>query len=250
MVGEKRKICRALGIFAPVAAAAVALSGCLSSPTYGTGTSANEQLLQDVTGIFELGGKKKAEIDYKPRPDIVQPADTSKLPPPQQSIATASNPNWPETPEQMRERLRAEATANRDNPQYRPAITDSRQPDVASPAADPRNPRIVDYKSRGTGPVETPKITSAAAYDRIPGNHNDTPDNAREEFNRRLAMQKQGSPTERRYLSEPPLEYRVPASTAPANDIGEDEWKKQQRQKAEARKKAGKSSWRDWFPWL
>jgi hypothetical protein len=257
MVCVTLKIYRAIGVSAPAAAAAFMLSGCMGAPTYGTGTPADEQLLQDITGIIDIAPKKKAEIDYKPRPEIVKPADTATLPPPQQSVAAASSPEWPETPEQMRERLRAEATANRDSPQYRPSVTDSRGQDIASAESDPRNPRLVEPRTTASTSTadtvqtaETPKITSAAAYDRIPGNHEPTPDNAREEFNRRLAEQKQGSPTERRYLSEPPLEYRVPASTAPSNDIGEDEWKKENRQKAEARQKAGKSSWRDWFPWL
>lgn len=250
MVISKLKNHRALILSAALAGVSFALSGCMSSPTYGTGTSSDEQLLKDLTGIFNISPQKNAQIDYKPRPEIVKPADTATLPPPQDPIATASNPDWPETPEQTRQRLRAEATANRNSPQYRPRVTDSRQKDVASPSADPRNPRIVDYKGTRTGSPVSPNITSAAAYDRIPGNHETTPDNAREEFNRRLAEQRQGSQTQRNYLSEPPLDYRVPASTAPVNDIGEDEWKKEKRQKAEARKKAGTSSWRDWVPWF
>ncbi len=251
MVVTKLKIFHALRFAVPVAAASLALSGCMGAPTYGTGTPADEQLMKDVTGILEISPQKNAQIDYKPRPEIVKPADTSTLPPPQQSIATAGNPDWPETPEQTRLRLRAEATANRNDPNYRPRVTDSRQQDVASPSADPRNPRMaarIDGKT--AAPTTTPRITSNAVNDRSHSNQDTTPDNAREEFNRRLAEQNQGSPTQRRYLSEPPLDYRVPAATAPVNDIGEDEWKKENRQKAEARKKAGKSSWRDLVPWL
>ena len=76
------------------------------------------------------------------------------------------------------------------------------------------------------------------------------PDAAREEFNRRLAANRQGDPGLRRYLSEPPLEYRAPAETAPVNDIGEDEDKKEARRKANSRKKAGKRNWRDFVPWI
>jgi hypothetical protein len=47
-----------------------------------------------------------------------------------------------------------------------------------------------------------------------------------------LPSPQQGSPTNRRYLSEPPLDYRQPAETAAKNDVGEDEWKKDKRRKA------------------
>jgi hypothetical protein len=164
----------------------------------------------------------------------VKPADTKDLPPPQDPIATASNPDWPETPEQTRARLRAEATANRDNPNYRPEVYDSRVQQAANAETD------------------NTSNTSRAINDRMKQSPdmNRTGMDQSAEFKRRLAMQKQGSPTTRRYLSEPPLDYRVPASSAPANELGEDEWKKENRLKKEAREKAGKSSWRDWVPWL
>jgi hypothetical protein len=67
----------------------------------------------------------------------------------------------------------------------------------------------------------------------------------REEFNKRLAENRQGSSTKRKYLSEPPLVYREPAATAPTGDVGEDEWKKDRREKRAARKD---KSWRDYLP--
>ena len=42
----------------------------------------------------------------------------------------------------------------------------------------------------------------------------------------------------RRTLTEPPIEYRQPAETAAADELGEDEFKKQRRLKAEAKKAA------------
>lgn len=237
----------------PALAAAFALSGCVGSPTYGTGKPADQQLLEDITGVLAIGPQNKEQIDYKPRPEIVKPATTDNLPPPQDPLATASNPAWPETPEQTRQRLRAEATENRNNPNYRPRITDSRQPDTPSPAIDRGNYTLDTRVARADGertPRTTPQITSAAVYDRSHSTVQETPDNAREEFNRRLAQQRQGSPGERRYLSEPPLDYRVPAATAPANDVGEDEWRKEKRQKSASRKKSGNKSWRDYIPWL
>lgn len=198
------------------------LSGCMGAPTYGTGTPADQQLLEDVTGILSLAPDKDEQISYKPRPELVTPATKEVLPPPQESVASGANPNWPESPEQRRARLRAEATATRDNPDFEPLI----ESDIAAaaPAASPltRNP------DRGVAEFNPAQ---------------------RQEFNRRLAMSKQGSPTQRRFLSEPPIEYRQPASTAPVGDVGEDEWKKEKRLKAEARKKAGKTGWGDILPW-
>lgn len=210
---------------ASAAAFGLLLSGCMGAPTYGTGTPADEQLLEDVTGVLSLAPKDEEQIEYKPRPELVTPASKDVLPAPQQEIASASNPAWPESPEQRRARLRDEATANQDDSSYDPVIEN----DIA---AAPRAPvrRTMGFDVAASG-VEAPGATR------------------REEFNRRLAVSKQGSPSQRRFLSEPPLDYRQPAATAPAGDVGEDEWKKEKRLKAEARKKAGKSTWADVLPW-
>ena len=69
------------------------------------------------------------------------------------------------------------------------------------------------------------------------------------EYRRRRVEGSQGSAANRKYLSEPPLEYRVPAATAAVGELGEDEDEKERRLRAESRKKAGKSSWRDMLPW-
>ncbi|MBX3569918.1 MAG: hypothetical protein KF914_17775 [Rhizobiaceae bacterium] len=203
---------------------ALALSGCMSSPTYGTDKTANEQLLGDVTGILSLAPPKKPRVDYKPRPELVTPVkgDAANLPQPQES-ATVGNPDWPESPEQQRARLRAEADANRDDPNWKPVI----DPDLARATSretrePPGSPRYVFPRS------------------------NVDPVRQRAEFNRRLAENRQGSATNRKFLSEPPLDYRQPAATAPVNDIGEDEFKKERRLKAAAAKP---KKWADYLPW-
>ncbi len=204
-----------------LAVAIASLSGCMGSPTYGTDKPADQQLLEDITGVLSLAPKNDQRIEYKPRPELVKPASLSTLPPPQDSVITASNPDWPESPEQRRARVRAEATANRDNLDFSPEVVDTRT--STAPAAV-RNAR---------GDV----------VDTFNGNGKQT----REEFNRRIAENKQGSATSRRYLSEPPTEYRKPAETAPVGDVGEEEWRKEQRRKAEA---GGGStfSWRNLIP--
>lgn len=207
-------------------ASGVALSGCMSSPTYGTDKTSTEQLVGDVSGILSVAPKNRGNIDYKPRPELVRPKAGEKpnLPAPQNNIVTAENTVWPESPEQRRARLRAEATQNRDTPGWRPEI----EGDVHAASSAAELPMGVSHRSGDSGVGK-------------PGSEKDQ----REAFNKRLAESKQGSSTTRKYLSEPPLNYRQPADSAPVGDVGEDEYKKERRLKAAA----GKSSWRDVLPW-
>ncbi|MDZ7823654.1 MAG: hypothetical protein U5K75_06150 [Ahrensia sp.] len=47
----------------------VSISGCLG-PTYGTGKTAGEHLVDDLGGVLSLAPKTPAaQIDYKSRPD-------------------------------------------------------------------------------------------------------------------------------------------------------------------------------------
>lgn len=217
MTIENARMTRRISAGAIVAVSAVALSGCVGmAPTYGTGKAADTQLMEDVSSMFSLAPKKKEQIDYKPRPELVKPAKADALPAPQDNITTASAGAWPESPEARLTRIRAEATANRDNLDFQPEV----ELDVKPTRQTIRATRGDDVNMDGS----TKSIESQ-----------------RKDFNQRLAMNRQGSPTERRYLSEPPLEYRQPAATAATDDVGEDEWKKDRRRKAGHTKKS--SSW-------
>lgn len=186
------------------AGSALVLSGCMGSPRYGTDKTANEQLVEDLTGILSLAPKQRPQIEYQPRPELVKPETTAVLPPPQDSVTTATA--WPESPERRRERLRQEATDNQDNPAY-------------------RSPIVVDRDGSGANN----SVTQAQQA----------------EFRRRMAVQNAANP-QRQYLSEPPGEYRQAAATAPVNELGEDEWKKERDAKRAARREPGK---RSWWPW-
>lgn len=206
-----------------VVLAGLALSGCVGmAPTYGTGKHADTQLMEDVTGMFSISPKKKDQIDYKPRPDLVKPAPgttQAALPAPQDNIVTASAGGaWPESPEQRRARIRETATANRDNLDFEPEV--GLAENVKSSRAGVMATRGSDVNIDGSS---------------------STIQKQREDFNKRLAQSQQGSATQRRYLSEPPLAYREPAATAATDDVGEDEWKKDKRRKAGHTKKG--SSW-------
>ena len=192
------------------ACAAALVSGCMSAPTYGTDKTATEQLFEDVTGVISTdalsgGRSREAAIAYSPRPELVKPASLEVLPEPQREIVSTENPAWPESPEQRRARLRAEATENQDDFNY-------------------RSPIVMGGLSAGSV--------------------NLTPEQ-RAELEKRKRERNQGDPNSRKFLSEPPVGYRVPNQTAAADDLGEDEWKKERR----AKKTTGKSSWRDLLPW-
>ncbi|AYC99791.1 lipoprotein [Neorhizobium sp. NCHU2750] len=107
-------------------AASAALSGCMG-PTYGTDKPAMVQLGDDLGAAVAIGGGKdedKAKIRYNPRPTLVvakqDETGHEALPAPEKSLANRdNNPNWVESPEETRARLRKEAEDNRLNQNYR-----------------------------------------------------------------------------------------------------------------------------------
>lgn len=217
---------------AGAALAATTLSGCVSSPTYGTDKTAAEQLTNDVSNIASFRPKSGTRINYQPRPDLVRPGKgaAENLPAPQQSVASTDNPGWVESPEAKRARLRADATENSDDPTWRAKIDNDTVPAASSTPVKASNAsaRVTDS---GIAPVGT---VSAAKQ--------------REMYKEKRAETQQGSATSRKFLSEPPLDYRQASATAPTDDLGEDEVKKERRLKAEARKKRDKK-WSDLLPW-
>jgi hypothetical protein len=200
------------------------VAGCVSSPTYGTARTANAQLTSDLSSMFSMRTNRGAAPDYRPRPELVKPATTTELPQPQESI-TASSSEWPESPEQKRARILSE---------------------ISDEPGNNADPLVVDDMG-GPKPKRASFETPSQRQDREAAPQSAQESRAtRERYNKRVA-ETTVSPTSRKYLSEPPLEYRVPAATAPVGDVGEDEAKKARRLKKAARKGGG---WRDLVPWL
>ena len=207
-----------------IIAASLTVSGCLG-PTYGTGTPATTQLIDDLGSIASVGSPRKgADIEYKPRPAIVKPTDTASLPPPQQNVAE-NNPEWVESPEETRARLVAEADANAGNAAYRSPLA-RRSGTSGSYKPIPRN------KGEQAAPEKFGVNNTA---------------NQGAEFRRRRQIEKGAYSDRRRFLSDPPLTYRQPSETAPVGDLGEPERAKERRRISEA-KKAGTGK-RKWWPW-
>ena len=205
-------------VIALVVAPAV-LAGCgLQGPTYGTGKAANVQLVEDVTSMINLTPDRAEPIAYQPRPELVQPpaaAANGTLPAPQENATNSEG--WVESPEERRARYRDYATANRDDPNFRPVVS---SPDYDAAAA-PSAPKV-RYSLGGV--VPEPRTIAGVK----------TPEEQRADYRRRRKIATTGDADQRRYLSEPPTEYRQPAATAPNDDLGEDEKDKARRLAEEA----------------
>ncbi|MDI7864779.1 hypothetical protein MRS76_22890 [Rhizobiaceae bacterium n13] len=102
--------------------ACLTLTGCLG-PTYGTDKSSSVQLIEDLADATSLKSitKREENLAYQPRPGLVVPGKTAEkqLVQPQQSLAGKSNPQWLESPEDTRDRLKEEAEANKGSSSYR-----------------------------------------------------------------------------------------------------------------------------------
>ncbi|MGV1761318.1 hypothetical protein [Rhizobium sp. P44RR-XXIV] len=185
------------------------MSGCLSSPTYGTDKTAGVQLLDDLGDIASVSAAtpKEKGVKYPNRPGLVVAGDKDNLTQPQQSLASKDNPAWLESPEDARKRLATEADEKKNDVNYR------------SPLAQADSTR-----NRMTEAQQT------AAY--------------------RAARQDQSGTyiDQRRYLIDPPQQYRQVADQAALNDLGTPESKKEKQRKkdAEAAQQSSNSSW--WKP--
>lgn len=189
-----------------VVAASSMTSGC-TSPTYGTGTTAMAQLGDDLGQAVSIAPRepKNKGVKYTPRPTLVMPAQASgeTLVEPQQSIATAGNPEWVESPEETRARLVKEADDNSDKSTY------------VSPLA----------KNGVEGGRPTTEAQTKA-------------------YREARALQKGAYIDQRRFISDPPTEYRQVDDPAKLEDLGEPETKKdKQRKKDAAVAGTGKKWW-------
>lgn len=193
-----------LPLFGAMAAGLIALSACTGTSTYGTGKTQEAQLLEDIGGIAMIGSKKdKPQIDYMSRPGLVKPTD-SQLPPPAEGVPGADG-NFPQNPEQRRLALLKEIEEAEKNGEALPqeviamrkaAITRPGDPGYINPAEDKVSGRL-DAKEEKA---------------------------AREAFLKRQAEIKGATgAAPRRYLTEPPQEYRTPKQTAEIGNVGEKE---------------------------
>jgi hypothetical protein len=191
----------------PVAAVlGLALAAC-SQTTYGTGKSPGQQTIEDIAGIAALGGgSDKEPIDYRARPKIVQPPPGAPLPPPGSEPDPTVAANWPKDPDVEAKKFKAETAARTagseaDGPlaKYDPKFslpksqTASREPSPTLLNMDPR--------AASDAAHTTPDQVAAAKklFADARGN---------------IAVDENGKPI-RRYLTDPPSDYREPDPDAP-----------------------------------
>ncbi|WP_438753691.1 hypothetical protein [Pararhizobium sp. O133] len=201
-MGMTREFRLYAGLFGIVAGSLV-LTGCMGGPTYGTDKTAGEQLVEGLGSAVSLQAEQPKNLKYQPRPGLVLPPEDEKtaLVQPQTNLATKDNPQWIESPEDTRQRLREEADANADNPSY-----------VSPLAKANANGRALTKNEQTQAYREARKIQMGAYADK------------------------------RRFLSDPPLEYRKLPEEATA-DLGEPEQVKERRRKKEAAIKGSGKKW-------
>jgi hypothetical protein len=192
---------RIITMASATALAGLALSGCVGGTTYGTGVTQEKQTLKDVYTMFNLTTEKK-NIDYSPRPDLIVPDNKQALVEPIEDGATTSNAQWPETPEERIARIRAQA-----------GEVDPRTGEVGINEQMRKKEGIAietGYVKRKFAPGQTdrdgnPLLNSTASAE------------ARQEVLKRKAeLNGTSGPTTRKYLTEPPVQYRQPVASAPS----------------------------------
>ncbi|MEM7301656.1 MAG: hypothetical protein AAF468_11285 [Pseudomonadota bacterium] len=192
-------------------AAGALVSGCVGSSTYGTGKTQERQLLEDLNDIIPVGGReKKTRIDYSSRPKLVKPSDPTKLPEPVQTTASTNNANFPEDPEARRLRLQGEAVEVEERSGRVPVSELTRKKEGAV------------YSRHNSARIKNSNIVEQNEHSSTL-NLSESRKQRKERLKRKAELAGVQGAAPRRYLTEPPREYRTPASTAPAGEVGLDE---------------------------
>lgn len=176
-----------------VVIAALALGACGSMTTYGTGTTAAAQTYKDISGIVALGNSTRGEkpIDYSKRVPIVEPPPSAVLPEPGSGGTGAVVSNWPKDPDEERKRQDAVVAG---------LIEDGKTPRFTLPETVDKAPRKKHHDD----------LTLTEKY--LAGKQNVGEQKklfASAKLAKSGSFDKNGNPV-RRYLTEPPVDYREP----------------------------------------
>lgn len=175
-------------------ATAAGLAGCMKTATYGTGQAPEMALFREMTGGL-LSRNEKGPIQYQARAPLVAPPSVATLPPPVASAQVASA-EWPVDADQ---RSRGVREYGDDTPRDDIDQAEYRRLKPLA-GAMPAAPRSRQSWSEENKPAYA-----------IVGKKKE-----REAFDQALSEANGLNRTERRYLTDPPLVYRDPAPTAPA----------------------------------
>jgi len=207
---------------AALLASAALVAGCSGSNTYGTGVSQESQLMSDLMGIVPLGETERKEpIDYSSRPKLVRaPATDGSLPTPAETSG-AESAYFPTNPEERKAALNTHVKkpfTRRDG-----GIEYTLPEDVDAPSAtgEPIDDQTRSRADDGTGDREP----SAAEM----ANRSTKGKEARLKRMKELSGGVALGTGPRKYLTQPPVEYRKPAETASIGDTGDYEYSEKQR---------------------
>ncbi len=204
MTGSIRSVC--IG----VATVGLALGlGACSQTTYGTGTPVGMQTMEDLAGIADLGAPKKDVVKYSARPGIVPPPAGAPLPPPgsdQPNVAA----NWPNDPDAQARQLKAQAAAREkfcaeDNNKILP---ECRDPGFRLP------PKAQAEASRAPSPTLLNQNVDAGELAHSTAQQDAQAKKLFADARGQVAVDENGKPI-RRYLTDPPSQYREPDPNAP-----------------------------------
>lgn len=181
-------------LFVPLLAGLAApalLAGCSPTATYGTGEAPEVAMFREMTGSL-LSIKKEEPIEYQPRAPLVMPPENSGNLPPPVETASATAPNWPVS----REDRIAAMQAGNDDPRYAGSQAEYRR---LKPLVG-----VLPEPPRGQDELGTP-------YDIVHSKRQ------QEQLRKAIAEAEGfGAGNERRFLTDPPTQYRQPAASAPA----------------------------------
>ncbi|WP_040673960.1 hypothetical protein [Rhizobium grahamii] len=186
-----------VGVCLTVAMAGGAMiTGCMGSPRYGTDKTAMEQLTDDLGQSVSLtgDGPKNKGVKYSARPGLVLPSTAAK--------ETLVEPQ--------------QSIASTANPAW-----------IESP--EETRARLVKEADENS---DNPNYRSPLASDKVEGGRQTTEAQSKA-YREARALQK-GTYSDRRFISDPPTEYRQVADPTKLDDLGEPELKKAKKKKKEA----------------
>ena len=186
--------------------AAISVSGCVGGTTYGTGVSHEKQTMEGLKNIVSLKSSNDPKINYAARPDLVMPGNVNSLPQPVDEIASVEDDaNWPETPEQRIARIQNEAVQPHERSGQIPVQELVRKKEGIKVASKPRV-------------FKNPDRDGNDFIDSIRDDANGV--SASSTVRKRREELAYSTGVQRKFLTEPPVEYRTPAATAVAGDLG------------------------------
>lgn len=143
-------------------------------------------MIQELTGNLAGGSNKKEPIEYQARSELVLPP-SSQLPAPEQKLALSQSAAWPDDPDENRK-------------------TTNTSGEIPEEFRKGRLARRADVPDPNVSPIDVTEMNTAQRLE------------AQRKFREQRASMDSLNPEQRKYLTDPPVEYRVPSANAPQPD--------------------------------